>query len=58
MHVLFIHPNFPAQFGHVGQYFANRLGWQCTFVLERRPAKVSRVERIQLGVTQLWVVGA
>jgi len=37
---------------------ANRLGWQCTFVLERRPAKVSRVERIQLGVTQLWVVGA
>src|SRR5262249_19597975 len=32
MHVLFIHPNFPAQFGHVAMHLATRLGWQCTVV--------------------------
>src|SRR5205085_3659285 len=30
MHVLFIHPNFPAQFGHLANHLATRLGWQCT----------------------------
>lgn len=30
MHVLFIHPNFPAQFGHLAAHLATRLGWQCT----------------------------
>ncbi|MFL5329958.1 MAG: glycosyltransferase [Gemmataceae bacterium] len=32
MHVLFIHPNFPAQFGHLAHHLATRLGWQCTCV--------------------------
>jgi glycosyltransferase involved in cell wall biosynthesis len=32
MHVLFIHPNFPAQFGHVAMHLATQLGWQCTVV--------------------------
>ena len=32
MHVMFIHPNFPAQFGQIAAHFATRLGWQCTFV--------------------------
>lgn len=31
MHVLFIHPNFPAQFGHIAFHLSTRLGWQCTF---------------------------
>jgi len=30
MHVLFIHPNFPAQFGHLAAHLATKLGWQCT----------------------------
>ncbi|MBX7106026.1 MAG: glycosyltransferase, partial [Gemmataceae bacterium] len=30
MHVLFIHPNFPAQFGHLANHLATKLGWQCT----------------------------
>jgi glycosyltransferase involved in cell wall biosynthesis len=30
MHVMFIHPNFPAQFGHVAQRLARRPGWECT----------------------------
>jgi glycosyltransferase involved in cell wall biosynthesis len=32
MHVMFIHPNFPAQFGHIANYLSTRLGWPCTFV--------------------------
>jgi glycosyltransferase involved in cell wall biosynthesis len=32
MHVMFIHPNFPAQFGHVALHLATQLGWPCTFV--------------------------
>jgi glycosyltransferase involved in cell wall biosynthesis len=29
---MFIHPNFPAQFGHIAQYLATELHWRCTFV--------------------------
>jgi glycosyltransferase involved in cell wall biosynthesis len=32
MQVMFIHPNFPAQFGHIASYLATQKGWQCTFV--------------------------
>lgn len=32
MHVLFIHPNFPAQFGHLANHLATKLGWQCTYL--------------------------
>jgi glycosyltransferase involved in cell wall biosynthesis len=32
MHVMFIHPNFPAQFGHLAAHLATEAGWQCTFV--------------------------
>jgi glycosyltransferase involved in cell wall biosynthesis len=29
---MFIHPNFPAQFGHIAQYLTTHLGWECTVV--------------------------
>src|SRR4051812_16177908 len=32
MHVMFIHPNFPAQFGHIANYLSTALKWPCTFV--------------------------
>lgn len=32
MHVMFIHPNFPAQFGHIAHHLATTRGWQCTVV--------------------------
>jgi glycosyltransferase involved in cell wall biosynthesis len=32
MHVMFIHPNFPAQFGHIAHHLATTRGWQCTAV--------------------------
>ena len=41
MHVLFVHPNYPAQFGHVGHHLAQTRGWRCTFVSET-PAHARR----------------
>lgn len=32
MHVLYVHQNFPAQFGHIARVLARRPGWRCTFV--------------------------
>jgi glycosyltransferase involved in cell wall biosynthesis len=32
MQVMFIHPNFPAQFGLIADYLQTQLGWPCTFV--------------------------
>lgn len=32
MHVMFLHPNFPAQFGHIAAHLATEKGWTCTFV--------------------------
>ena len=42
MHVLFVHPNFPAQFGHVARHLAEREGWRCTFASET-PAGTSKL---------------
>jgi len=50
MHVLFVHQNFPAQFGHIAQYLVARHGWRCTFVSEKPPDRVDGVERIQYRV--------
>src|SRR5262249_33504904 len=32
MHIMFIHPNFPAQFGHIAHHLAVTKGWKCTVV--------------------------
>jgi glycosyltransferase involved in cell wall biosynthesis len=32
VHLMFIHPNFPAQFGLIANYLATQRGWPCTFV--------------------------
>jgi glycosyltransferase involved in cell wall biosynthesis len=46
MHVLFIHQNFPAQFGHIGAEMV-RLGHRCSFASQLPPGVVGGVERIQ-----------
>jgi len=47
MHVLFIHQNFPAQFGHIASYLAVRKGLRCSFVSETPAATVGGIECIQ-----------
>ena len=32
MHVLYVHQNFPAQFGHIADHLVKNKGWRCTFV--------------------------
>jgi glycosyltransferase involved in cell wall biosynthesis len=47
MHVLFVHKNFPAQFGHIASYLARREGFQCTFVCELPSGTFGGVRRLQ-----------
>ena len=56
MHVLFVHRNFPAQFGHLAARLSAEYGWRCTFVSEKPPAETDGVTNIQYrprgGATQ------
>lgn len=47
MHILFVHQNFPAQFGHIAHYLVARHGYRATFVSEKPPGKDGGIERIQ-----------
>src|SRR5437588_7692874 len=47
MHVLYVHQNFPAQFGHIAWHLAQRPGWKCTFVSETAPGTTGGIEKIQ-----------
>ncbi len=46
MHVLFVHQNYPAQFGHIAARLASTPGYRCTFV-SRKPPATAPFERIQ-----------
>jgi glycosyltransferase involved in cell wall biosynthesis len=47
VHVLFVHRNFPAQFGHIAAHLAEDRGWRATFVSERPAGQVDGIELIQ-----------
>lgn len=50
MHILFIHQNFPAQFGHIADYLSRKNGFRCTFLSEKPPGRVGAIERIQYQI--------
>jgi glycosyltransferase involved in cell wall biosynthesis len=47
MHILFIHQNFPAQFGHIAQFLTSNKGFRCTFLSEQPAGITGGIERIQ-----------
>jgi glycosyltransferase involved in cell wall biosynthesis len=56
MHVLFVHQNFPAQFGHIASYLVKTKGFRCTFLSQHPPGHLDGIERVQYllqgGATQ------
>ena len=51
MRVLYVHQNFPAQFGHIASHLANRPGWDCRFVSETPAGTVGGVQKIRYKLT-------
>ncbi|MCA8996111.1 MAG: glycosyltransferase [Planctomycetaceae bacterium] len=47
MHILFVHQNFPAQFGHIAAHLVKNEGFRCTFLSELPDGIVAGIERIQ-----------
>jgi glycosyltransferase involved in cell wall biosynthesis len=47
MHLLFLHPNYPAQFGHMARQLAQEAGFRCTFLSKVPAAWHGPVERMQ-----------
>jgi glycosyltransferase involved in cell wall biosynthesis len=50
MHVLFVHKNFPAQFGHIASYLIKDHGFRCSFVSELPSGVVDGIERVQYKI--------
>lgn len=47
MHILFVHKNYPAQFGHIARHLIDHYGFTCTFLSEKPPARWPGMERVQ-----------
>ncbi len=47
MHILFVHPNFPAQFGHIAEYLVRKYSFECTFASEKAGSETAGIRRIQ-----------
>ncbi len=46
-HLLFVHQNYPAQFGHIAAQLVKQHGYRCTFVSQKPAGVFDGVERVQ-----------
>jgi glycosyltransferase involved in cell wall biosynthesis len=46
MHVLFLHQNFPAQFGQIAMHLARSCGYRCTCVSEKELADSAEIQHV------------
>ena len=51
MHVLYVHPNFPAQFGHIAHALVQKPGWKATFVNQAVGGSQGGIDCIQYKTT-------
>ena len=49
MHILFLHQNFPAQFGQIAAYLARNHGFRCTFVSENQVPDSPEIQNVAYG---------
>ena len=50
MHVLYVHQNFPAQFGHIARHLIDKLGWQCSFVSQTPGGVVGGINKVEYKI--------
>lgn len=50
MHVLYVHKNYPAQFGHLARHLIEHHGFRCTYVSERASPPPGPIRYLQYKV--------
>ena len=51
MHVLFVHQNYPAKFGHIARHLIRTRGWSCSFVSKTPGGIVDGIRKIEYTTT-------
>ncbi len=50
VHILFVHQNFPAQFGHIAAYLAKHKGFRCSFASQQPAGLRAGIDCIQYKI--------